>query len=180
MSTAQTAATGHRVCKVMADGKIRTVAGAGVPGSSGDGGLAIDARLHGPVGVAVDSTNTLYIADHKNHRVRKVTADGKISTFVGTNTPGSGGDSSLAASAQLNYPMGLALDSTDALYIADYANNQIRKVASARLPQSGTVACWTNAMPAADCGWPSCESPPRTEPEFTRTLPSPGTASGGG
>ncbi|MEV6424770.1 RICIN domain-containing protein [Streptomyces sp. NPDC051662] len=120
----------HRVRKIAADGKISTVAGTGTAGFGGDGGAATAAQLNKPMGLTLDSTGVLYIADTYNHRVRKVAADGKISTVAGTGTAGSDGDGGPAASAQLNKPMGLVLDSTGALYIADTANHRVRKVAA--------------------------------------------------
>ncbi|MGW1283303.1 NHL domain-containing protein [Streptomyces sp. NPDC002586] len=137
----------HRVRKITADGRISTVAGTGAAGFSGDGGPAASAQLNSPVGVVVDSTGTVYIADLGNHRVRKITADGRISTVAGTGAAGFSGDGGPAASAQLNYPYGLAVDCVDTLYIADHANNRVRKVASAKmagLPDSGTVVSWAN------------------------------------
>ncbi|MET9504308.1 RICIN domain-containing protein [Streptomyces sp. NPDC006622] len=138
----------HRVRKVTkADGKISTVAGTGSANFSGDGGLATAAQLNLPMGVAVDSADTLYISDYYNSRVRKVAADGKISTVAGTNTAGSHGDDGPATSAQLRNPCGLAVDCVDALYIADHVNHRVRKIASVRmagLPESGTVVSWAN------------------------------------
>ncbi|MFE7296262.1 RICIN domain-containing protein [Streptomyces sp. NPDC057579] len=137
----------HRVRKVVADGTISTVAGTGTAGFSGDDGPAASAQLNLPLGVVVDSAGTLYIADHANHRVRKVTADGTISTVAGTGTAGFSGDDGPAASAQLNKPLGLAVDCVDTLYVADYDNHRIRKITSAKLaglPDSGTVVSWAN------------------------------------
>ncbi|GAA2775224.1 hypothetical protein GCM10010521_62180 [Streptomyces rameus] len=137
----------HRVRRVTADGKISTVVGTGTSGFGGDGGPAASAKLAAPVGAVVDSTDTLYIADYGNHRVRKVTADGTISTVAGTGTAGFGGDGGPGTSAQLNNPIGFAVDCVDTLYIADYNNQRIRKIASARmagLPESGTVVSWAN------------------------------------
>ncbi|MFJ8584886.1 RICIN domain-containing protein [Streptomyces sp. NPDC093595] len=135
----------HRVRKVAADGEISTVAGTGEADFGGDGGAAESARLNHPAAVAVDSAGCLYICDQYNHRVRKVAADGEISTVAGTGEADFGGDDGPASSARLNNPLGLALDGIDALYIADHINNRIRKIASPRLPQSGTVVCWANA-----------------------------------
>ncbi|MFI6107547.1 RICIN domain-containing protein [Streptomyces sp. NPDC051310] len=118
----------HRVRKVTADGKISTVAGTGTPDFGGDGGFATDAHLNGPRGVAVDNVGNLYIADHANHRVRKVTAEGKISTVAGTGTEGSDGDGGPAISAQLYSPAGLVVDSTGTLYISEYNGHRVRKV----------------------------------------------------
>ncbi|MFK0289922.1 RICIN domain-containing protein [Streptomyces sp. NPDC090442] len=140
-------AQNHRVRRVTADGEISTVAGTGTPGFSGDDGPATAAQLNVPVGVVVDSTGCLSISCYNNHRVRKVAADGKISTVAGNGTAGFGGDDGPAASAQLNRPFGLAVDCVDTLYIADHANNRIRRIASPRmagLPDAGTVASWAN------------------------------------
>ncbi|MFE3375989.1 NHL domain-containing protein [Streptomyces anulatus] len=137
----------HRVRKITADGQISTVAGTGSAGYGGDDGPATSAKLNTPLGVVVDSTGILYISDYQNHRVRKVTPEGQISTIAGKGTAGFGGDDGPAASAQLNNPLGLAVDCVDTLYIADYSNHRVRKIASERmagLPESGTVASWAN------------------------------------
>ncbi|MFF4012722.1 RICIN domain-containing protein [Streptomyces sp. NPDC001717] len=118
----------HRVRKITADGKISTVAGTGSAGFSGDGGPASSAQLNSPYGLVTDSTGALYIADSGNHRVRKITADGKISTVAGTGSAGFSGDDGPASSAQLNSPYGLVTDSTGALYIADSGNHRVRKI----------------------------------------------------
>ncbi|KIF04653.1 NHL repeat-containing protein [Streptomyces sp. RSD-27] len=94
-----------------------------------------------------DTTGTLYISDHNNHRVRRVTGDGTISTVAGTGTDGFSGDGGPATSAELNYPFGLAVDCVGALYIADYVNHRVRRVAAAAmagLPASGTVVSWAS------------------------------------
>jgi trimeric autotransporter adhesin len=117
-----------RIRKVTPDGIIVTVAGNGNPGYSGDGGLAISAEISWPNGVAVDSSGNLYIADSDNHHIRKVTPDGIISTVAGNGTAGYSGDGGPAASAALNSPGSVAVDSSGNLYIADYLNNRIRKV----------------------------------------------------
>ncbi len=137
----------HRIRKITPDGKISTVAGTGTKGFSGDGGPATAAQLDRPFEVAVDSTGTLYIAEYDNHRVRRITADGKISTVAGTGTKGFSGDGGPAASAQMNNPTGVAVDRANTLYIADHSNHRVRKVALpkwAGLPESGTVVSWVN------------------------------------
>ncbi|MDH6623578.1 sugar lactone lactonase YvrE [Streptomyces sp. LBL] len=118
----------HRVRKVAVDGEISTVAGTGSEDFGGDGGLAIAAQLNNPRGVAVGSDGTLYIADGDNHRVRKVTVDGEISTVAGTGAADFGGDGGPAVSAQLNGPSGVAVDSTGNLYISDHVNHRVRMV----------------------------------------------------
>ena len=106
--------------------RIDTIAG----GFNGDGGVAIQARLNYPVGVGVDSEGNLYIADTSNHRIRKVDLTGTITTIAGTGESGFGGDGGPAVEAQLDAPRGVAMDSTDNLYIADTLNQRIRKVDS--------------------------------------------------
>ncbi len=117
-----------RVRKVTAAGVISTLAGTGTQGFSGDGGPATAAQLNFPIGVAVDSLGNVYIADQANNRIRKVTAFGVITTAAGKGTAGFSGDGGLAASAQLNSPSGVAVDSSGNLYIADRGNNRVRKV----------------------------------------------------
>ncbi|MEQ1515610.1 MAG: NHL repeat-containing protein [Usitatibacteraceae bacterium] len=107
---------------------ITTVAGGGV----GDGIAATAASLFAPRGVAVDSAGNVYIADSYHDRVRKLTrATGRLSTVSGTGVNGYNGDGIAATSAKLNRPLGVALDRSGNLYIADAGNNRIRKVSAA-------------------------------------------------
>jgi len=99
------------------------------PGLSGDYGPAASAEFNDPVGVAVDTAGNLYIADRGNNRIRKV-SNGVITTVVGNGTQGLSGDNDPATSAELNYPLGVAVDSAGNLYIADQGNNRIRKVSN--------------------------------------------------
>jgi len=113
-------------------GTITTVAGNHQSGAgySGDGGQATSARINNPISIALDGAGNLYIADNYNQVIRKVTPAGFISTVAGNQAsgPGYGGDGGQATSAQLNYPDGVAVDSSGNLYIADSTNNVIRKV----------------------------------------------------
>ncbi len=119
----------YRVRKITPSGIVSTFAGNGVAGFAGDNGAATAASLNQPSGAAVDSAGNVYIADTVNHRVRKVTAAGIISTVAGTGTAGSSGDGGAATSAQLNSPAGVAIDSAGNLLIADTGNNLVRRVA---------------------------------------------------
>jgi uncharacterized protein (TIGR03437 family) len=120
-----------RVRRVAPDGVITTVAGSGPPGTKGDGGPATEALLNKPAGIAVDDGGNLYIADTNNHRIRKVTTDGRITTICGTGTATFGGDGGAASRAGLNGPTGVALDAGGTLYIADSGNERIRRVTPA-------------------------------------------------
>jgi sugar lactone lactonase YvrE/phosphodiesterase/alkaline phosphatase D-like protein len=120
----------NRIRKVDATtGKITTVAGSGTRGFSGDGGMATAARLNTPSGVSVDSSGNIYIADHNNHRIRKVdVATGIITTVAGNGSAGYSGDGAIATAASLNTPNEVNLDSSGNIYIADWNNHVIRKV----------------------------------------------------
>jgi len=123
--------TGSNVVREVeaATGNIKTVAGNGTQGYSGDGGVATTAQLHFPSGVAVDASGNVYIADSFNYVVREVDATtGKIRTIAGNGTPGYSGDGGLATSAQMNYPICLRLDSSGNLYIGELINSVVRKV----------------------------------------------------
>lgn len=116
----------YRVRKV-SNGVITTVAGTGTQGIILSTGPATSAPLNGPTSVAVDSIGNLYIADPGSYRVFKV-ANGAITIVAGTGTPGFSGDNGPAASAQLNRPSGVGVDSANNLYIADTYNSLVRKV----------------------------------------------------
>ena len=124
----------QRIRKVTANGIITTVAGNGNAGFSGDTGLATNAQLAFPLGVAVDIAGNLYFADSGNQRIRKVAVGGTITTVAGNGNTGFSGDGGVATSAQLNNPWGLAVDTAGNLYIADLSNNRIRKVTFAGVP----------------------------------------------
>ncbi len=108
-------------------GIITTVAGNGTNGSSGDGGLATDAKLSNPTGVAVDSSGNIYIADQGNNEIREVNATTRaITTIAGDGTSGFAGDGGQATAAELAGPSGVALDGSGNLFIADTDNEVIR------------------------------------------------------
>ena len=113
-------------------GIITTVAGApSVPGYSGDGSAATSAKLSSPRGIAFDAAGDLFIADTNNNVVREVAvATGSISTVAGTGSAGYSADGGLATTAQLNSPWTVCIGTDNSIYIADLANNRVRKVTS--------------------------------------------------
>ena len=119
-------------------GTITTVAGDGVQAYAGDGGFATAASIVRPIAVAVDAAGQLFITDTDGHNVRKVDAAGLISTLAGTGVGGFSGDGGPAASAQLQYPWGVAVDADGSVFIVDTINQRVRRVA--------------NGAPVADAG----------------------------
>jgi uncharacterized protein (TIGR03437 family) len=105
---------------------IQTVAGSS---EVGDGGLAPNAAISDAQGVAIDSAGNIFLADANDHRIRKITPDGMISTVAGDGSPGFRGDGGPASASRLNTPYGIVVDSAGNLYIADLGNNRVRKVA---------------------------------------------------
>lgn len=118
----------NRIRRVDPSGTITTVAGNGVAGFTGDGGPAQSASLASPLDVAVDDAGNLFIADLNNHRLRRVDVTGTITTVAGNGTLGFSGDGGAAASAVLNSPIGVAVDGTGKVFIADAGNRRIRRV----------------------------------------------------
>ena len=135
-------------------GDIYTVAGTGMGGYSGDNIAASTAELNGPVGVAVDASNNLYIAEYDGQRVRiiaastgtllgqSVTVD-DIYTIAGTGNYGSGGNGFAATNADLRRPRNIAIDALGNFYIADFSNQWIREVSA--IPAMPTTAVRSSA-----------------------------------
>lgn len=118
----------HRIRRIGTNGFITTAAGSGVRGFFGDGGLASQAQLNAPQGVAVDALGNVYIADTGNNVVRRVSPEGVITTVAGTGIRGYAGDGVLASLAALSAPAAVAIDNDGLLLIADTFNHRIRRV----------------------------------------------------
>lgn len=118
----------HVVRKVTPDGIIRTYAGTGAAGYTGDNSAATLAQLNNPGGIALDAAGNLYIAETGNHIIRKVSTTGIITTVAGLGVAGSSGNGGPAIAAKLNAPSGVAVDALGNVYIADLLNNVVRKV----------------------------------------------------
>jgi len=122
--------TYHQIKKINRQtGAISVIAGTGVAGYSGDGGLAVQATLNQPVGLAFSSTGELYVSDYRNHAIRKINlGTGIISPVAGTGIGGLSGDGGQAVLANIYLPQGLAFDTNSNLYFADSWNNRVRKI----------------------------------------------------
>jgi sugar lactone lactonase YvrE len=132
----------QRLRRIDHEGVITSIAGTGIPGYTGDGAAAIEAQIHAPVGqtalpagrLAVAPDGTIYHGDRGNHCVRRIDPDGTIHTVAGTGKSGYSGDGGPATEAELNNPVGVALDAHGRLYIADTENHCVR-----RLDLDGTI-----------------------------------------
>jgi sugar lactone lactonase YvrE len=102
-------------------------------GSADGSGTA--ASFYNPSGLAVDTSGNLYVADSKNHLIRKITPAGLVSTLAGTGAQGSA--DGMALSASFNTPTGLVVDGNRNIYVADQSNHLIRKISAA-----GVVSTW--------------------------------------
>ncbi len=118
----------QRIRRVDSNGTITTFAGNGLKGFSGDGGLAVNAALQTPLGLAMDSVGNFYFADADNNRIRRVSRGGVISTVAGNGSGLFAGDHAAAINASLNIPGDVAFDGTGNLLIADAGNNRVRRV----------------------------------------------------
>jgi len=138
--------------KVDPNGIITTVAGNGTAGYGGDSGAAIEAMLNGPMGITVDDSGNLYIADYDNHCIRKVDTGGIITTVAGNGTAGYSGNGGAATEAMLNKPRQLAMDAAGNIYIADESNYSIRKVDTSGIittvAGNGTYGYSADGLPA--------------------------------
>src|SRR5882672_8491660 len=116
-----------------------TFAGTGAKGFSGDGGPATKAQLNDPTGIERGPDGTLYICDTANHRIRRVTPDGKISTVAGTGEAGWSGDSGPATAAKLNEPYEVRLDAAGNLFWVERLSHSVRKL-EAKTGKVSTIA----------------------------------------
>ncbi len=116
----------NTVRKVNSAGIISTIAGNGTNGFSGDGGPATSAQLAYPGKVAIDQAGNVYIPDAQNHKIRKVSTTGIITTIAGT-VQGYSGDGGPATDAKMAFPGSVVIDQQGNFYIGDY-NHTIRKI----------------------------------------------------
>jgi DNA-binding beta-propeller fold protein YncE len=146
----------HRIRCVDASGTIRTIAGIGTPGFSGDGGLAVAAALEYPSSIAVDAVGNLYISDNGNHRIRRIDGATKvISTVVGTGERRSAPDGLPATSSPIRDVYGLAVDDRETLYFNEGSDGWIRRVDAV----TGVVTTLAGRFPARPESGYDYESP---------------------
>ena len=120
-----------RIRKITPAGTVTTIAGNGINGYTGDGGPALKAEIGQPFQLAYDTAGNLYFDQVGQCVVRKISTTGIITTIAGTGTCGYNGDGILATSAKLNFPRGVAVDSSGNVYIGDTLNHRVRKVTPA-------------------------------------------------
>jgi len=131
----------NRIRKVTPQGEVSSLAGGGEPGFLGDfaDGEGNDARFSHPSGIAIDRAGNLYVADKSNHRIRKITPKGEVSTVAGSGPINSiesihggirtgGFADGEASTARFYVPHDIAIDKAGNLYVADTYNNRIRKI----------------------------------------------------
>jgi sugar lactone lactonase YvrE len=120
----------HKIRKITAaTGEVSTFAGSGTQGAAN--GIGASASFNFPQAVAVDGAGNVYVADTDNHRIRKITAGGEVSTLAGSGSQGSADGMGLVAS--FNFPQGVAVDALGNVYVADRFNFRIRRITPAGL-----------------------------------------------
>lgn len=140
--------------------EIRTIVGTGSKGFSGDGGMASAAQINNPFGIARGPDGALYICDTDNHRIRKVTPDGKISTVAGTGERGWSGDGGPALSAKLNEPYEVRFDAAGNVFWVERMSHTVRKLDV----KSGTI---TTVAGCGEVGF-SGDGGPATQAKFNQ------------
>lgn len=116
----------HKIRKVTATGVVTTFAGSGSQGSNDGNWIA--ATFNIPSGVAVDRNGNVYVTDVDNHKIRKISSDGIVTTFAGSGVLGS--LDGIGVSARFNRPYSLSIDSASNIFVADTSNHKIRKITS--------------------------------------------------
>jgi formylglycine-generating enzyme required for sulfatase activity len=135
----------HRIRKITQNGDVTTLAGSGVAGFADSQGTS--ASFDNPTGVTVDNSGNLYVADKDNHRIRKITPNGTVSTLAGSGIAGFVDKEGTLA--RFSFPTGLAMDESGNLYVADRGNNRIRKITQTEtlVPTENMVTVVGGTMP---------------------------------
>ena len=114
----------HSIRKISAGGVVTTLAGSGTSGFAD--GTGSSAQFYNPIGIAVDASGNVYVADRDNSRIRKITAGGVVTTLAGSGVPGY--IDGTGTSAQFINPIGLSVDASGTVYVGDVNNQRIRKI----------------------------------------------------
>jgi sugar lactone lactonase YvrE len=114
----------NRIRVMNSSGSVSTFAGNGNYGFAD--GTGLNTSFYSPMSIAIDSSNNIYVADHNNNRIRKITPNAVVTTIAGNGTP-SFADGN-GTNASFYYPSGIVIDSSNNIYVADTGNNRIRKI----------------------------------------------------
>ncbi len=131
----------NTVRKITPGNSVTTLAGQAPVAGSADG-LGAAARFNRPWGIALDSGGNLYVADRLNHEIRKITSAGLVSSFAGLAGVAGSADG-VGSNARFNEPMGVAVDGSGTVYVCEFGNSTIRKIAA-----DGTVSAFAGAAGA--------------------------------
>jgi len=131
----------HKIRKITTDNQVYTLAGSF--GGFADG-VGAEARFYLPSGVSLDTQGNLYVADRGNHRIRKVSSGGGVTTLAGSDAGFGNGDGSVA---QFSSPIGILVHVTGSIYVADSENNKIR-----RITPDGLVSTWAGSAQGYEDG----------------------------
>ena len=118
----------QQIRKITPAGLVSTFAGASQQQSGSTDGVGVLATFNTPSGICIDAAGNLYVGERGNHKIRKISPTGVVSTFAGSGEAGSTNGNGIAAS--FNQPYGVCTDAIGNIYVADQWNHQIRKIAS--------------------------------------------------
>ena len=120
--------TGHRIRKISSEGTITTVVGLGTHGFQGDGKQGTESSIWSPSAIFIDKQRNLYIAEWHNNRIRKVSADGIVSTIAGTGIAGLTNDGATAKGSRINSPNGIFVSDDGVVYFSELGNQRVRRI----------------------------------------------------
>jgi hypothetical protein len=163
----------NRLRRVSPNGTITTIAGTTLNGFSGDGGPATSAKLNMPMGVAVERDGGVLIADSNNHRIRRVSPTGTITTVAGTGAEGFSGDGGPATAARMGYPDSVSATADGGFLISDYEFNRVRRVSP-----TGTITTVAGSGGLGEGGF-SGDGGPATQARFDTISDAVETPDGG-